>query len=185
METKNITESLHGEDNVSLFLHTAIDEYTKERERTTKLDTKASFFMTTIIGLLTVFIKVIPVEKIIHFINSSSQCCIKCFYFCVSLSILIIGVFLLIKAFYNMFKAYSLTKYPRANIFGTDMSTIIPEKKQKIELDFFQQYKQVLSGTIEKNNEKAEMISAGLKFVFIGFIFLFFSTIGILILTEN
>ena len=97
-----------------ILLEMAKDEYTKERERANALDNKASFFITVLVAVVTIFVPIIPFGKIIS-VFSSGACWRKCIM-SVSLVALVVAFFLLKDAFAKLYDAYKLTDYKRPSL---------------------------------------------------------------------
>ena len=82
-----------------ILLDMAKDEYTKERERANALDSKASFFITVIVAAATVFVPIIPFEKLVR-LYQDGVCAQKC----------IVSVFLVVVAIAFIFLVLALSK---------------------------------------------------------------------------
>lgn len=167
------------ETGVSVMLNSVMDEYTKEKQRSLSLDTKASFFMTIIIAILTFLFPQLPFEKIVNNIKI-----VDCFFYICLISI-IVGTVLLIWAFWKMLKSYQLVSYEWLSMDDLGSEKNMKEDIQSVQEELCKTYAEILQENAKKNDEKAVKIKEGIPLVFLGFIFLFFAIIGIIFATKT
>lgn len=165
------------ETGVSVMLNSVMDEYTKEKQRSLSLDGKASFFMTTIIAVFTFLLPQLPFKHIIDNITAGNFI----FYGC--LFLIIIGAVLLIWAFWKMLSSYQLVSYNGLAIDDLERKENMKSNKQKVQETLCETYAGILRKNVSVNDKKAKKIKRGIQFVFFGFIFLFFATMGFLFTT--
>jgi len=163
---------------VSVMLSSVMDEYTKEKQRSLSLDTKAAFFMTTIIGVLTFLFPKLPFKRIIDNITTDNFI----FYGC--LFAIILGTGLLIWAFWKMLGSYQLVSYKGINIDGLGNKENMDCDRHDAQEGLCKNYVEILRKNADVNDKKAKNIKTGIEFVFWGFIFLFSGTIVLFFTIE-
>ena len=153
-----------------ILLEMAKDEYTKERERANALDNKASFFITVIVAVATVFVPIIPFSKFIGVFNNE-ECWRKCLT-----SILLVGlsvaIVLLIIAFIKLFNAYKLTDYKRPSLEAITDDQFHIATEDQINKGLCDHYKTVVDDNVAVNARKCEFITDGIKLCGVGFLVL-------------
>lgn len=175
----------HNQTEQQLFMSSAIllemakDEYTKERERANALDNKASFFMTVIIAVATIFVPIIPFGRLVS-LYLNGICARKCIVSGLMFAVLIAFATLII-AFRRLYDAYKLTDYMRPSLACID-----DEKNHKIPNDQLNKglcdhYKTVVDDNIKVNERKCKSITDGIRYCGVGLVLLILSTIGMLI----
>ena len=162
-----------------ILLEMARDEYTKERERANALDNKASFFITVIVAVATIFVPIIPFGKIVP-LYKTGLCVQKCFA-SVLLAGIIISVFILAFAFKKLYDAYKLTDYMRPNLDVIDDLQFHFLPTDKVEKGMSDHYKTVVDDNIAVNGKKCKSITLGIKLCGVGFMILIVTTIGLII----
>lgn len=162
-------------------LKMAMDEYTKERDRANALDNKASFFMTVIVGVATIFIPIIPFSNLLVFFETVGPCFLKCF-----VSIFLVGILIafivLSAAFRKFYDAYKLTDYMRPSLLCIVDSNNHTAQSDQLERGLSDHYKTVVDNNVNVNNRKCQSISDGVKFCGIGFIVLVTTAIGLIVI---
>ena len=125
-----------------VLLELARDEYTKERERANALDNKASFFITVIVAVATIFVPIIPFGKIVPLYKTGS-CVQRCF-----VSVFLVGItaafVILVLAFRKLYDAYKLTDYMRPNLDVIDDQQFHILPTDKVEKGMCDHYKTVV-----------------------------------------
>lgn len=158
----------------------ARDEYDKEIARLESLDNKSSFFITVIIGVATIFLPIIPFQKILN-VYRDGQCPICCI-----MTFFILGIFtsffLLIFAFINLYKAYQLTVYQRVSFDGIIDKSFHEMEPELLYRSLCNHFDTIVKDNTANNNLKCIHIKKGIKLCSIGFVILFVSTIGLLII---
>lgn len=162
-----------------ILLEMAKEEYTKERERANSLDNKASFFMTVIVAISTIFVPIIPFSRIYSVYLTGS-----CFQKCCS-SVLILGLLstftISIIAFQKLYNAYKLTDYMRPNLDVINGKQFHINRTDVVEKGLCDHYKTVVDDNIMVNNKKCIFINEGIRLSVISFLLLIISTIGLII----
>lgn len=96
-----------------VLLQCAWDEYTKERERSQFLDSKASFFMSAVVLVATVFVPMIPFEGIRNVLMGTLSW--------LSIAVTVLTIFLITSfiilalAFKALYDGYNIRSYKRFN----------------------------------------------------------------------
>lgn len=162
-----------------ILLDMAKDEYTKERERANALDSKASFFITVIVAAATVFVPIIPFEKLVR-LYQDGVCAQKCIV-SVFLVVVAIAFIFLVLAFRKLYDAYKLTGYKRPNLDCIEIENNHTAKNDELNKGLCDHYKTVVDDSIKVNGKKCDSIAAGIKYCGTGLLLLIISTIGLLI----
>lgn len=166
--------------SASLLLESAKDEYTKERERSQFLDNKASFFMSAVILVATIFIPIIPFNRFVEFANKAN--CGQLCFFCLTCVFLVMAFVILAISFKKLYDAYDIRSFDRFNIDNVDDEETQKVSVNGIELGLCAHYKEIVAGNIKINNDKADNIKKGLKYSSIGFLVLTLTSIVMVIL---
>ncbi len=175
---KSMVKYGKDETGVSVMLNSVMDEYTKEKQRSLSLDGKASFFMTTIIAMFTFLLPQLPFKQIIDNITTDNFV----FYGC--LFSILVGMIFLIFSFFKMFTSYQLVSYKGLNIDGFENKKNMDCFKCEAQEGLCRNYAEILKENADRNDIKAQNIRTGIKFVFLGFIFLLLGTILLLLTIE-
>lgn len=166
-----------------ILLELARDEYTKEKERANALDGKASFFITVIVAVATIFVPIIPFSKIMG-VFVSGECWQKCLT-----SVLILGLVVafsfLIAAFKHLYDAYKLTDYMRPDIKALTDNSIHTAAEDETCRGLCTHYKTIVDDNVKVNEKKCKSISNGLRLCGIGFLILTASTICLQIIAGG
>ena len=156
------------------------DECAKEQERGNNLDNKSGFFITVILAVATIFVPIIPLEKILsvyQFGVCVQKCCISVMLFCVIISFL-----LLIGAFRSLYEAYKLTDYMHPDLSIIDNEGYHILHPDRIEKGLCDHYKTIVCFNRDVNNRKCDAITLGIKMCSVGFVILIVSTVGMKII---
>lgn len=156
------------------------NEYERERERASILDNKASFFISALIAVVTIFIPIIPFAELITFFKTSTKAGIV--LATISLCLFLIAIAFLILAIYNLFKGFGLTKYKNINIENLNDEETLQFEENQVKRGLLKHYNTILSYNIDVNNERAKKISIGFKYCIFSFAFLCASTISLIII---
>ena len=157
-----------------ILLECAWDEYTKERERSQFLDSKASFFMSAVVLVATVFVPMIPFEGIRNaFTGALSWMSIIAGV----LTIVLISSFItLVVAFKSLYDGYNIRSYKRFNPKNLSRRELmgLPEDCAygAIAID----YGETIKKNAKRNNPKSKKIKKGIRLSAIGFLLLALST---------
>lgn len=158
-----------------LLLDCAKDEYTKERERTHFLDNKASFFMSAIILVATIFVPFIPFNKMRGIVASGTDVQKAATY--IAGTLVVVSFIILGFAFRKLYDAYKIKGYERFNIENiADMGNLTTERNA-MEKALCVNYKETIEKNIMSNDDKAVKVSAGIGNCAIGFLVLAISAI--------
>ena len=118
--------------SASILLEIAKDEYTKERERTQFLDNKASFFMSAIILVATIFIPVIPFNRFQSVFSDDDTIQKMCL--CALCVLLVVAFVLLVMAFRNLYLSYKIKGYERFNVENLSKIDVHSQKRDLVEI---------------------------------------------------
>lgn len=163
-----------------ILLEMAKDEYSKERERANALDNKASFFITLIVAIATIFVPIIPFGMILPLFGMGT-CAQKCIM-SMLLSGIIIAFAILTFAFKNLYDSYKLTDYKRPNLACIDIESNHTATREQLNKELCDHYKTVVDDNLEVNEKKCVSITKGLKLCGAGFLLLIVSTVGLIIM---
>lgn len=179
----NNTALQEGENNSAHIIYDmAILEYSKECERAVSLDNKASFFMTIIIAISTIFIPILPINNIpkIFVIGTCNQKII------LSISVLgiIVAFVLFIFAFIEFFCVYKLANYMRGNLDSIDSDQNFGASELEMYKALSVHYIKAVNFNINTNDSKCEKLSKGIKLCGIGMLFIIASAVCLIIIAE-
>lgn len=166
--------------SASIMLDISKNEYEREYERTSMLDSKASFFISALIAIVTIFIPIIPFTELIDFLKKSTKTEIA--LVTISLCLFFLAVIFFILAIYNLYKGFCLKKYKSVSIEDLNDEETLQLTENQVERGLLKHYNTILSHNIDVNNEKAEKISVGFKYSIFSFAFLCISTISLIII---
>ncbi len=188
-KTKSVTISKKANENLEiesvafpsagLLLESARDEYTKERDRTQFLDNKASFFMSAIILVATIFVPVIPFSKFRKALLGGVL--YEQIVLCVFGVLLLVSFGFLISAFRNLYNAYKIKAYERFNPENINKLDVLQAHKNSVEKALCDDYRDTIEKNIKNNDDKTISIQAGLKECSVGFLLLTISAIILMI----
>lgn len=160
----------------TILLSVMREEYAKERERGNIIDNKAELFITAIIAIITIFIPMIPFDRIIDsYENISIMTVIETVILCV----FVYALGKLICAFYILFQVINLKDYSRPDLQSLKDQEIQQQKETITANGLLEHFYTIVSTNINVNNGKSEKLKLGFKFCIIGFALLAFSTIGL------
>ena len=130
LEGSEYTEQTTQSDSIpfpsaSLLLDCVRNEYEKERDRMQNLDNKATFFMSSILLMVTIFVPIIPFNALQNVFASPAESWQK-YVVCVLSVPLMIALGLLIWAFTKLYEGYK----PRA-IYSFEISNAVDIKLLK------------------------------------------------------
>lgn len=179
VNTKTQQEFISSE----ILLNMVMDEYAKERERTNALDNKASFFMTILTAVGTIFVPIFPFGKLRYLVTHSSDIQAN-----IVVDMLIVAVFalsFLIMAFLSLYEAYKLTDFKRPSLKCIDDEIIHKARKDQVKKGLCDHYKTVVDYNIAVNNQKCDCITKGIRFCGIGLLLMIISTIVLRIMIGD
>lgn len=161
--------------SASLLLECAKDEYTKERERMQFLDSKASFFMSAIILVGTIFVPFIPFDRVYGSIATGTEVQRAVTY--IFGTLVLVSFVILVFAFRKLYNAYQIKEYARFNLENImDMGNLTAEKNA-MEKALCENYQWIIKTNINSNDNKAIMVASGIGGCAIGFFSLTISAI--------
>lgn len=193
MKNKKQLEKIEIKDKYPLadeMLDIMKHEYEIENDRKKILDTKASTFITVNIALLTLFVQIIPFQKLQEFLSNSVG--IEKNMVIIGLIILGFSVFASVASFIILVYVASISEYKRVQVDSVlDVSAYMIEKDISVAKQaMVAHYHQILRGTLDNkgnytiNTERANKIQIGIVLTIIGYIGLFFSTIMLRIVVH-
>lgn len=170
----------------------ALDEmhiaYEVENERKRTLDGKAGAFMAANIAVLTVYIPMIPFDRMLTFFSEAAR--YKIVVAALTLVVLVAGIISLVAAFKKLADGYSNKRYHYPNVdelLGV-ANTIEKYSDGTTENGIVAHYHRILRGTIDEpgnmklNDERANKIQKGIHATVAGFCLINFATIAIRII---
>ena len=163
--------------SASILLASARDEYTKEIERAERLDSKASFFMSAIILVATIFMPNIPFEKLIDSFRNGS-CCSRMIIALLCCGLVTSFVFLFV-AFKRLYESYKLKKFKRFETKNITDDNYLEGEPGIVERTLCLHYVGIIEKNSDRNEGKAKLIGKGLKASAIGFLLLTLFTISL------
>lgn len=157
-----------------------MDEYTKERERGGILDNKAIALITVLIALITVYLPIIPFDKIksIYAADSKNQLIALGIIVLIFISALIFtGI-----TFLNLMDIVKLKEYKRIEI-----DKILKDENLILESDVYEQalcdhYKKLIIQNSSINDVKSDKLNDCFKWTILSFTFLLISCVGMLLI---
>lgn len=162
-----------------ILLEMAKEEYRAERERSTGLDGKSSFFISVIIAVATIFIPIIPYGKLAK-VFQGGTCSQKWLLGLFCIAILISFVFLIL-SFKKLYDAYRLRDYKRPSLDCISMEINHISPNDKVNKGLCDHYKTVVENNIGVNDTKVKSINVGIRMCGIGFLIMVIAAIGILV----
>lgn len=163
-----------------ILLEIVKDEYSKAFDRANSLDNKAGFFITVIIAVVTIFIPIIPFDKILSF-YSVAGCCQKCM-----VGVLLVCAFvafvMLMLAFCRFYDAYKLTEFQHANLENSNEEGNHNADRGQLSKALCENYRLIVENNNKVIDIKCEAISRGIRLSGIGVFLLFIASIGLIII---
>lgn len=171
---------------------TALEEmhiaYEVENERKRTLDGKANAFMAANIAILTIYIPLIPFERMLDFFSNAGN--YKIITASMALAVLVTGIIFFVVAFKKLADGYSNKQYRFLNV---DELLRVANARESFsdgttENGMVAHYHYILRGTIDEsgnmkiNEERAIRIQKGINATVIGFCLINFATIAIRII---
>lgn len=161
-------------------LPTMIDEYTKERERGGILDNKAVGLITILLALVTVYMPIIPFNKVKDLYESGTKnqlIALGIISLIFVLALIITGI-----AFIKLTSIVKLKTYTRV-----DIEELTTEDNFILEQDVYEKalcihYKKIIMDNSGINDIKSNKLNSCFMLTIISFIFLLLSCVGMMIL---
>ena len=180
--SKDISQPVESTHKVAypsagLLLQCARDEYDKERDRTRNLDNKASFFMSAIILVATIFIPIIPFSEIKSIILHGT--CSERWLVGIFGVVMVVSFIILLLAFKSLYDAFKIKEFWRYESKNMDDIVLHSSPPDVIESTLCENYRKIVETNIEANDGKALSVNKGLKLCAIGFLILAISAIGV------
>lgn len=166
--------------SASILLDVSLDEYAKERERTNTIESKANAFISVIIALFTIYIPIIPFSKLSIAYSTFNKTGVVCLT--VTLCFMVLSIILLIFAFANLYKAYKVKGYHRVEFSSLNDDSILVQSENNVKRALVEHYNTILIENAKINTEKAEAVTAGIKYCIIAFALLSLSAITLIIM---
>lgn len=166
--------------SASILLDISLNEYAKERERTNTIESKANAFISVIIALFTIYIPIIPFSKLSIAYSTFNKPGIVCLT--ITLCVMLSSIMLLIFAFTNLYKAYKIKGYHRVEFSSLNDDSILVQSENNVKRALIEHYNTILTENAKINTEKAEAVSAGIKYSIIAFVLLSISAIMLIIM---
>lgn len=167
--------------SISIFLVTARDEYTKEREYADKLDNKAGVFISAMLAIITLYIPIIPFSGIKNiYVNSDTPHIILT---TIALCCLFSAIIIVVMAFYFLYKTFALKTFQRLDFEDLADENNLSFSRNLIEKGLLDVYVNCLRDNSKVNKNKSKALNKGLKFSIVSFILLSLSVISLKIIT--
>jgi len=167
---------------LSIFLPILENEYMEEKARTDRIDNKAIALLTIIIALITIYVPIIPFEKVAQVYSEASACCL---FSCIFSLFLLLGIIAIVIAIYSakkIIEAYKPTEFPAINVEHLNTNENLScNPAYSFQLKLIQHFQSIILSTSETNTKKAVILVHQVKNVTIVFILLSVSAIGTLI----
>ena len=164
--------------SASVLLDISLDEYSKERERSNTIESKANAFISVIIAIFTIYIPIIPFSKLNMAYSSFNKIGIVTVVLCVMLS----SIILLIVAFINLYKGYKVKPYLRVEFSSLNDPNVLAQSNNDVKRALVEHYNTILTENAKINTEKAEAVATGIKYSIIAFALLSLSAIALIIM---
>lgn len=166
-------------ESSKLLLDVMREEYSKERERCSSLENKASMFITAIIAIITVFIPMTPFEKIL---SSYSGNVFHIVFITVLLCVFSYAFGSLIYAFYWLFQVINLKEYNRPDLLSVKDKEIQLQPEMITASGLLGHFYTIIDSNIKVNDKKVDNLKKGLTASIVGIVLLAVSTLGLKII---
>lgn len=162
--------------SAKIALPTMMDEYTKERERSGILDNKAVALLTILIALITIYVPIIPFDKIktIYISGQKNQIIILVIIIMVFISALIITGY----EFFWLISTLKLQTYKRVEIDKIVSDAALQCDDEIMERQLCKHYFDLININSEKNDLKAKNLKSCYVQTISIFILMLVSAIG-------
>lgn len=197
MDNKNIqNEKINTSDQYPYsqwMLDEIKGEYIVENERENKISTKASAFITVIVAVITLYIPLIPFDKLRPFFEKAALSQSEKSLAIIFIIVLGTGLFSLTIAFLFLLKAYGVKGYNRVRIdnlltIANEIGTENEIRKSLLAKEIASHYHEILRGTVDQdgnmkiNSTSAEALSIAIVWTVVGFVILSIATIALRII---
>lgn len=166
-------------ESSNILLDIMREEYSKERERCASLENKAGMFITAVIAIITVFIPMVPLEKII---GSYGDNMLHIIVVTVLLCVFALAFGNLIYAFYWLFQVVNLKEYCRPDLLSVKDKEIQLQPELITASGLLDHFYTIIDTNMKVNDQKVDNLKKGLTSSIVGFILLALSTIGLKII---
>lgn len=178
MEQSNTDDKTDIYKSSELILNIYMDEYSKERDRSERFDNKAGLFVTALIALLTIYIQIIPFEKI----KSSYENSHRVIVLTVFIVILVVAIVFFIISFIMFIISLLSREYQKVNIDDLKKCEENSERPDIMAFALNQHYAKIIDHNRDVTNKKFKYCQNAIIFTLITFLLLLISTIGIFII---
>lgn len=161
-------------------LSVMMDEYTKERERSAIIDNKAIVLITIIIALLTIYVPIIPFDRIVSIYNESSREVL--IFLTLAILLFIAAIIITIVAFIKLIKIVKMKSYQRVTIEDIANTEALQCAEDEAEKALCVHYKDLIIENAKINDQKADSIENCFSLTVILFLLLLVSTVILLML---
>lgn len=162
-------------NNGNTVLTIMMDEYSKEKERMNILENKAIAIITILIAIITVYLPIIPFDKINDFCmvgNVKSRVSITTI-----ILFLLVSMGLAVYTFCTLISVIKLRCYKAVDIELLVKEDTFEFDEKLFQIEMCKHYKNIIIENSKKNIEKAEKIRKCFNMIIVIFILLFLSTI--------
>lgn len=166
--------------SASVLLDISLDEYSKERERSNTIESKANAFISVIIAIFTIYIPIIPFSKLNMAYSSFNN--LGLISMTVVLCVMLLSLILLIFAFVNLYKGYKVKPYLRVEFSNLNDDSVLAQSENDVKRALVEHYNTILTENAKINTEKAEAVVTGIKYSIIAFALLSLSAIALIIM---
>lgn len=165
--------------SATIMLDIAKDEYDKERERSTNLDTKANIFISAIIAIIALYIPIIPFQSFRYAFTKADQT--STILITIGIYTLCLALIFLSIAFYNLYKVLSVKPFHRVSYENFNDEEVLHMQPNDVEQALLDQYNRILENNANINNDKVKRLKQGIKYSIISFSMITLSAIFLLI----
>lgn len=155
-----------------------MDEYTKERERSGIIDNKAVALITILVALITIYMPIIPLEKVklIYLTGNKNQL----IFMTISISSLVMTLMISIITFINLIKVINLKTFLRVDIEALVEDDALEVDPDEAEKALCCHYNSLILENSGINDKKAKDISNCFTLIIIVFLLLLFTTVALI-----
>ena len=143
------------------------DSYFSELNKTYQIDNKAGVISAVIIGLFTLYIPMIPFEKIKKSFRIFSKTNVV--ILTIMLYSLLLSFILLMIAFYFFYKSYNVRNFKYLNLDDLIDEKYLRKSSEEMNVFFCEKYLKVIKHNFKVNNEKVMFLKKGIFLSFTSF----------------
>lgn len=170
----------------SVLLSIMESEYAEESSRTEQLDNKAMSLLTVIIALITVYVPIFPLDKIVDFYSRQHSSLLIPILFSVFMAMGITALFIAIITSFKLISVYTVKNYQAVNIKHFNSNEKLGQIQiTKFQIELIDHYQSIILNNAVINQDKAKLLSRQYKKIITIFILLSISAVATLILITS